>query len=160
MTAQLTTTEFVCLFEPFRLGTQNCLSRMFPDFLDFLVVAGLSLQQVDVSVLLTFIEHLHTNNCKVATISNYMAALRPFFILYYLPPALFKDDKIQLFIKALKLKRPLLLKNNPIFTEQPLAQIVEVYNHLEHSHVFTTVYLLAFFIYQIIEYCPSYQSSV
>ena len=37
------------------------------------------------------------------------------------------------------------LKNTPIFTEHILSQIVEVCNHLEHPHVFTTVYLLAFF---------------
>ena len=48
-------------------------------------------------------------------------------------------------MKALKLNIPFLLKNTPIFTEHILLQIVEVCNHLEHPHVFTTVYLLAFF---------------
>ena len=117
MTAQLTTRAFTRLFQAFRPGTQKCYSRMFHDFLSFLVAAGLSLQQVDISVILTFMEYLHSQNCKVASISNYMAALRAFFILYDLPTAVFKDHKIQYFIKALKLNRPLVVKNTPIFTE-------------------------------------------
>ena len=92
---------FARLFDAFRPGTQRCYSRMFYDFLGFLVVAGLSLQQVDISVILTFMEYLHSQNCKVASISNYMAALGAFFILYDLPTDVFKDHKIQYFIKAL-----------------------------------------------------------
>ena len=145
MTAQLTTRAFTRLFQAFRPGTQKCYSRMFHNFLGFLVTAGLSLQQVDISVILTFMEYLHSQNCKVASISNYMAALRAFFILYDLPTAVFKDHKIQYFIKALKLNRPLVVKNTPIFTEQVLSQIMEVCNYLEHPHVFSALYLLAFF---------------
>ena len=118
---------------------------MFHDFLGFLVAAGLSLQQVDISVMLTFMEYLHSQNCKVASICNYMAALRAYFILYHLPTALFKDHKIQYFIKALKLNRPLHVRTTPIFTEHILAQIVQVCDHLDHPHVFTAMYLLAFF---------------
>ena len=114
---------------------------MFYYFLGFLVAAGLSLKQVDISVLSTFMEYFHTQKCKVATISNHVAALT-FFILYDLPTAVFKDDKLQYFIKAFKLNRPLLLKNIPIFTEQTLFRIVEVCNDLEH--VFTTLYLFSF----------------
>ena len=84
-------------------------------------------------------EYLHSQNCKVASISNYKAALRAFFIPYDLPTAVFKDHKIQYFIKALKLNRPLLLKSTLIFTEHILSQIVEVCNNLEHPHVFTTL---------------------
>ena len=67
------------------------------------MVAGLSLQQVDISVIVTFMEYLHSQNCKVASISNYMAALGAFLEL---STAVFKDHKIQYFIKALKLNRP------------------------------------------------------
>ena len=114
---------------------------MFYDFLGFLVAAGLSLQWVDISVILTFMEYLHSQNCKVASISNYMAALRAFFILSL--TAVFKDHNIQYF--STQVEQALALKNTPIFTEQFLSQIVEVCIHLEHPHVFTTVYLLAFF---------------
>ena len=108
------------------------------------LVSG-SLQQVDISVMLTFMEYLHSQNCKVASISNYMAALRAFFILYDLPTTIFKDQKIQYFIKVLKLNRPLHLRNTPIFTEHIVSETVQVCTYIEHPHVFTTVYLLAFF---------------
>ena len=104
-----------------------------------------SLQQVDISVMLTFMEYLHSQNCKVASISNYMAALRAFFILYDLPTTIFKDQKIQYFIKVLQLNRPLHLRNTPIFTEHIVSETVQVCTYIEHPHVFTTVYLLAFF---------------
>ena len=106
--------------------------------------AGLPLQQVDISVILTFMEYLHSQNCKVASISNYIAALRSFFILYDLPTAVFKDHKIQYFIKALQLTRPLLLKILPFSLSTFFLRLWR-FNHLEHPHVFTTVYLLAFF---------------
>ena len=95
MTAELTTRAFAHLFEAFRPGTQRCYSRMFYDFLGILVAAGLSLQKVDISVILTSMEYLHSQNCKVASISNYMVALRAFFILYDMSTAVFKDHKIQ-----------------------------------------------------------------
>ena len=95
MTAQLTTRAFAHLFEAFRPGTQRCYSRMFYDFLGILVAAGLSLQKVDISVILTSMEYLHSQNCKVASISNYMVALRAFFILYDMSTTVFKDHKIQ-----------------------------------------------------------------
>ena len=62
---------------------------MFYDFLGILVMAGLSLQKVDISVILTSMEYLHSQNCKVASISNYMV------ILYDMSTAVFKDHKKQ-----------------------------------------------------------------
>ena len=150
MTAQLTTRAFACLFEAFRPGTQRCYSRMFYDFLGFLVAAGLSLQQVDISVILTFMEYFHSQNYKMASISNYMAALRAFFILYDLPTAIFKDHKIQYFIKALKLNRPLLLKNSLSIFFLRLWRFVTSTASSCFYHCLFVGFLL---LYEIVKYC-------
>ena len=55
---QLTTSAFSRLLQSFRPATQKAYNRMFSDFMAFLVAAGLLPSQVDVHVLLAFMEYL------------------------------------------------------------------------------------------------------
>ena len=40
---------------------------------------------------------------------------RAFFILYALPTDMFKDQKMQMFVKSLQINRSLILKTTPVF---------------------------------------------
>ena len=68
---QLTTSAFVHLLQSFRPATRKAYNRMFSDFMAFLVAAGLLLSQVDIHVLLAFMEYLCQNKFTPSNISNY-----------------------------------------------------------------------------------------
>ena len=119
-------------------------SRMLADFLAFLVVTGLIPCQVNVDIILTFLEYLVDNSLSVANICNYLTGLRTMFIIHDLPTYPFRDEKIQMFVKSVRINRPLMVKPNSIFTEQMLLDIVAATETLEFSEIFLSVYLLAF----------------
>ena len=118
---------------------------MFQDFIGFLVASGLSLGKVNIYVLLAFLEYLHSNALTAANISNYLAGIRAIFILHDLPTHMFKDQRIQMFVKSLQIDRPLTIKSTPVFSIDMLRDIVIQSQKFEFSHIFAALYLLAFY---------------
>ena len=118
---------------------------MFSDFMAFLVVAELLPSQVNVHTLLAFMEYLYQNHHTPSNISNYLAGIRAYCVIYNIPTISFRDEKIQMFIRSLKINRPLVIKNTPILTQDMLISFLEVTAKLEAPQVFTSLYLLAFF---------------
>ena len=110
----------------------------------FLVVAGLLPSQVNVHTLLAFMEYLCQNQFNPSNISNYLAGIRAYCVIYN-TPTIPRDEKIQMFIRSLKINRPLVIKNTSILTHDMLISILEVTAKLEAPQVFTSLYLLAFF---------------
>ena len=117
---------------------------MCRDFVGVLVVAGLSLIQVDITILLTFMEYLHINHIKVLTINNNISALRSSCKRFGLNLAPFEGHRITMFIKALKFDMPLSVKVTLFFYEGVILSIIQVSETLESPLVFTALYLLAF----------------
>ena len=144
-TVQLATGACSRLLHSFRPATQRTYSRMFSDFLGFLVASGLSLDKVNIYVLLAFMEYLHSNHATPSNISNYLAGVRAFFIIYDLPTHIFRDQKIQMFVKSLQINRPLAIKSNPVFSVDMLTYIVTQCQKFEFSHIFAALYLFAFY---------------
>ena len=66
--AQLTTRMYAWLWDSLRPATQRTYSRMFADFLAFLVVTGLAPCRVNVDIILAFLEYLVDNSLFVANI--------------------------------------------------------------------------------------------
>ena len=90
---------------------------MFVDYLAFLMVTGMPPGQVDVHILLAFPEYLYRNNMSVSNIANYLAAIRALSIIYDLPTESFRHQKLQMFIRSLKINRPPTLKSQSVFDE-------------------------------------------
>ena len=118
---------------------------MFQDFIGFLVASGLSLDKVNIYVLLAFLEYLYSNALTPSNISNYLAGVRAFFIIHDLPTHIFRDQRIQMFVKSLQNNRPLTIKTNPVFSMDMLRDIVVQCQKFEFSHVFAALYLLGFY---------------
>ena len=118
---------------------------MFADFLSFLHVAGISISQVNTIVLLAFMEFLTLNKLSQSNISNHMAGIRAMFILYGLDTASFKDERINLFIKALKINQPFQPRFTKVISIQLLSQIVESCRDLRDPILFKALYLFMFY---------------
>ena len=141
---QLTTSAFARLLQSFRPATQRAYNRMFSGFMAFLVVAGLLPSQVNVLVLLAFMEYLCQNKFTPSNISNYLAGVRAYYVIYNIPTTSFRDERIQMFIRSLKSNRPLMIKNMSVLTYDMIMAMLEVTAKLEAPQVFTSLYLLAF----------------
>ena len=118
---------------------------MFSDFLDFLVATGLCHHQINHSVLLMFMQFPSENGSTASNIANYMAGIRAQFITYNLDTTPFRHEQIQLFVKALKLDRPLQPKPTAIISTDLLKDILLMTQQSQFPIQFTALYSLAFF---------------
>ena len=141
--AQLATRVWARLHLSYHRATKRNYDRMSLDFMAFLVSTGLSLDQVTIWQLLVFIEYLQENDHSPANISNYLAAIRAKFILYGLPTL--DDERIQMYVKSLKVNRQLQPAQNIVTTDQLLKEIVEISLLLPHREVLLLyIHLLSF----------------
>ena len=98
------------LHSGFRPATAVQYNRMFRDFLCILEMVQIATCQVNTVVLLSYMEYLHQKGLSYSNISNHLTAMRTSFIMYGLNTDPFRDERLLLFIKALKINAPLSLK--------------------------------------------------
>ena len=70
------------------------------------MAAGLLTYQVTPLILLAYLEFLATCQLSESNISNNIAASRALHVIHGVPTLPFKDQRILLFIKSLKLTKP------------------------------------------------------
>ena len=119
--------------------------RMFHLFLAFLVVVDLSLPGVSSLDLLAFMEYLAQSGMSPDNITNHLTAARAMFIIYGYNTAPFRDQRIPLFIRSLKINRLFTPKFQLLIGDTSLLQIVTVSAHLQFPLVYKALYLVAFF---------------
>ena len=134
------------LWQAFRPSTMSSYMRMFKDFLAFLHLITTPVQPITVSTVLSFMEYLVQAGCSASNITNYITALRSMCILLACNTATFRDNRIQMFVKAITINRPL----EPVLylpIDEILLSIVEACEDLPHPIVFKALYLLCFFFH-------------
>ena len=83
---------------------------MFKVFVAFCIVGGVLLPDVNVKIVMSFLEFMVQNYCSCGMLENYMSAIKANFVLYDLPFVVFDHPKIKYFIKSIKINRPLTLR--------------------------------------------------
>ena len=133
--AQLATSAVDKLMSGFRPSTLRQYRRMWSDFIAFQVAAGLLSYQVNVHLLLAFLEYLNHNGIASSQLQNHLPAIRALHILHGLNTSAFRDERLCLFVKALK-----------IHLDVPLLEcIIKQCDNLEFPVVFKPLYLVVFF---------------
>ena len=143
--AQLVTLASNRLLDGFRPATKRQYARMWLDFQAFRVAAGLLQHEVDVFILLSFMEYLLQNSQFHGNIANYMSAIRAYHILYGLNTSPFKDERLGLYLKSLRIQAPLAPPRRSTLDVHLLTQIVHTCHFFKFPHIFTSLYLLCFF---------------
>ena len=143
--AQLASSAFAKLLSGFRPSTLQQYRRMWADFISFQAAAGLPSYQVNVTLLLSFLEYLHENNISVAQLQNNLSAIRAMHIAYGLETAPFKDERLPLFLKAIRIHRPLNPRVLAHLDIPLLEKILYLCDHMQFPQVFKPLYLLIFF---------------
>ena len=91
----------------FRPNTLASYERMFQLFIAFLVVVDLSLPGISTMDVLAFMEYLAQSGMSPDNTTNHTTGIRSMSIVYGINTTPFRDQKIPLFIKSLKINRPL-----------------------------------------------------
>ena len=119
------------LWTGFRPATLTSYRRMFQLFLAFLVVVDLLLPGVTSMDILAYMEYLAQSGMSPDYITNHITAIRSMCIVLGVNTLSFRDHRIPLFIKSLKLNRSFAPKIPVIIDETLLLQIVTASTYLQ-----------------------------
>ena len=132
------------LWSGFYPATLNSYRRMFQLFLAFLVVVDLLLPGVSSLDILTFMEYLAQSGMSPDHITDHIT-VGSMCIVYGVNTLPFRDQRIPLFIKSLKLNRSFVPRMSMLIDKTLLIQIVTASAKLQLPEVYRPLYLLAFF---------------
>ena len=120
---------------------------MFRVFVAFCIFSEVLLVDVNVKVILAFLECLVQNKCSFTMVKNYVSAIKASFILYELPYVVFNHPQIKYFIKSLKINRPLTLRPHNLIDLTILRRISIACLELPYGVVYGAVFLTGFFAF-------------
>ena len=143
--AQLATCAAAKLLSGFRPSTLYQYRRMWMDFIGFQVAAGLLSHHVTVEVLLYFLEYLHQNHISSGHLQNYLTAIRAMHIVHGLETAAFRDERLSLFFKAIRIQRPFKPRLLAHLDIALLEQIIKQCHQCQFPVVFKPLYLTMLF---------------
>ena len=143
--AQLAMSAVDKLISGFRPATLRQYRRMWSDFVAFQVAAGLFSYQVNIHLLLAFLEFLNHNGISASQLQNHLTAIRALHILHGLDTSAFKDERLALFVKATRLQAPF-NPSIPAHLDVTLLQrIIEQCDSMQFPVIFKPLYLVVFF---------------
>ena len=129
----------------YRPKTRQAYKRMFEVFPAFCIHMGVPIQSVNVKILLLFLECLVSNNIAYSMLCNYVSAIKASFVLYDLPHVLLDHPKLKLFLKSIRINRPLTLVSHNIIDLDMLEKISLACETLKCPKVFRAIFLTGFF---------------
>ena len=144
-TGSLASVAFQRLWGGFRPSTLASYKRMFNTFLGFLVALDLSLSLISTTHILAFMEYLTQNGMSPDHIVNHLTAIRSLCIIYNCDTTPFRDQRLHLFIKSLKINRQFQPRLKVFIDKNMLLKIVTVASQLQSPKVFQALYLLCYF---------------
>ena len=152
----LSTKAASCLHQAFHPRTCVAYLNMFQNFVAFCVYTKCLLTQVDIKVILAFLECLVINGCSISMIGNYVSAIKAHFVLHDLSFEVFHNPKLKYFLKSLKINRALSVKPHNIITLERLAQISAACESITSGSVYRVVFLTAFLVFfSAVQFDPS-----
>ena len=95
--------------------------------------------------ILAYMEHLLQSGMSVSNITNHMTGIRAMFVAYGLNLSVLTDNRIVLFLKSVRINRPLqphILLNLDV---PLLEEIIHVCYQFQHPPVFQALYSFCFF---------------
>ena len=133
------------LHQAFRPRTRGAYLTMFRTFVAFCVHTRCVLSDVNIKVVLSFLECLVINDCSVSMIENYVSAIKAHFVLHDLSFTVFEHPKLKYFLKALRINRPLTVKSHKIISIDRLIDISVAFEDVTSGPVYRAVFLVGFF---------------
>ena len=136
----LSAKEATRLHQAFCPKTRGAYFNMFRTCVAFCVYIKCLLVEIDIKVVLSFLEYLVINDCSTSMVENYVSAIKAHFVLYHLSFVVFEHPKLKYFLKALSINRPLTVKPYNIISVERLAQILAACENLTSGLVYRAIF--------------------
>ena len=127
--------------------TWNTYSAKFKMYMAFCIYVKVDVTQVDVNVVLMFLEFLVHNCLTPTSITNYVSAIRSQLKWFELPDSPWLHHRVTLMSKAIARTVNVQPKLKGVFDHNTLSRILMISATLPHSQVFITLYLFAFLVF-------------
>ena len=128
------------LYEAFRPQTKKAYAVMFRAFVAFCIIMKVSLVNISVKVLLSFLECLVSNRCSVTMVANYISAIKASLTLYDLNFNICNHANVKYFVKSLHINRPLAVVHHNIIDISMLKRISTLALSFTHGKVFKAIF--------------------
>ena len=131
----------------FRPKTYKAYHVMFRTFVAFCIVTKCAFVNINVIVVLSFLECLVGNSCSAGMVANYVSAIRASFVMYDLPYLVLDHPKVKYFLKSLRINRPVVVMPHNIITISRLIDISLACDLVTSPQVLGAAFLLGFFAF-------------
>ena len=131
----------------YRPKTQRSYEAQFRTFMAFCVCMKINVLELEVAHILCFMEFLVNSNVSVSMIQNYLFALKAKFIFNQLDHHVLADQKMRLYVKCLKINRPLNPVTRNIMTIKVLKHLTCLCDTIFMGSVYKAIFLVAFFAF-------------
>ena len=95
--------------------------------------------------LIAYLQFLHFNNISAGAMANHLSAIKAKMALFGLSTAIFQDQRLKYFQKAITLHRPFKAKLKSLIDIDTLMLIVRACDFTYMGQIFKAVYTLALF---------------
>ena len=129
----------------FRPKTMSCYRMLFRLFVAFCVILQVSLTNVSMDHVLSFLEYLTRNGVIVNMIGNYISAAKAHFIMNNLDHSVWSHKTVKYFVKSLNLTRHIALPKINVIDVETLTKLIRLCDSIYMGKIFKAVFLLAFF---------------
>ena len=109
--------------EDLRPKTRQAYFNMFRVFVAFCIFNKMLLSKIDEKVVMAFLESLVVNHCSTCVVTNYVSAVKAYFVLCDLNYLIFDHPKIKYYLKSLGINRPLSVKSHNLIDMSWLISI-------------------------------------
>ena len=113
----------------------------------FCIYTKACIVNVNVKVVLSFLECLIVNSCSYCMMSNYVSAIKANCVLYDSPFHVLDHPQVKYFLKGLKINRPLKVKSSNVNTLPWLIEISKVCEGFTSELIYRAALLLGFFAF-------------
>ena len=131
----------------FRPKTYRAYDAMFRTFVPFCIITKRALANVNVRVVLSFLECLAGNSYSAGMIANHVSAIRVSFVMYDLPYYMLDHPKVKYFLKSLRINRPVVVTSHNITTIPRFIDISLACDLIASPQVYRAAFLLGFFAF-------------
>ena len=125
--------------------TRCCYQLLFRNFIGFCICSDINPSKITLQEVLAYLEYLLENGVSRNMQSNNRSALKANFIMYSLHYELMDQPQVRLFIKAIKINRPLAIMIRNIMSIDTLKNLIAACDSLTSPFTFKAIFLIAFF---------------
>ena len=125
----------------------SAIQGLFRVFISFCICINVSLYQLSITTVVSFLEYLVSNGTSVHMVSNYFSALKAMAVVYNLQFQIFYHPQVKYFIKSLKINRPLTVCTKNIMDIKALSQLIESCTGFTNAITFKAIFNCIFWLF-------------